>query len=172
MRTFQFIYFEVRPSTRHKINSNPTPTGYIQDVYIWQARSVCTCLSFVSEIGRFRNKDKQKRFVNMSLPGTLFYPTLLQRYAIFANSKRPRVAKTKIYFSGLNFQKLTVERFADWKTLWANPRAGKQEHKGLRCVVRELSGSCPGADRGQTGVFAYIMSICRLYLPYRRIGMI
>ena len=162
----------VRPSTRHKINSNPTPTRYIQDTYIWQARSVCTCLSFVSEIGRFRNKDKQKRFVNMSLPGTLFYPTLLQRYAIFANSKRSRVAKTKIYFSGLNFQKLTVERFADWKTLWANPRAGKQEHKGLRCVVRELSGSCPGADRGFCLYHIYMSPISALSPDRHDIGVV
>ena len=128
-----------------KINSNPTPTGYIQDVYIWQANGAFVPVyPFISEIGRFWIKDKQKTLRQYVLPGTLFYPTLLQRYAIFANSKRPRVAKTKIYFSGLNFQKLTVERFADWKTLWANPRAGKQEHKGLRCVVRELSGGRPG----------------------------
>lgn len=101
----------------------------------------------------------------MSLPGTLFYPTLLQRYAIFANSKRSRVAKTKICFSGLNFQKLTVERFADWKTLWANPRVGKAGTQGFTMC-------CPGVVREQTGAFAYITSICRLYLPYRRIGMI
>ena len=60
-------------------------------------RLYLSILSYL-KIGRFLYKDTQKRFVNMSLPGTLFAQHCHKDKQFLQTANAPRVAKTNYFY--------------------------------------------------------------------------